>query len=50
MQEAKDNRVISVLFGAGVGTSTDGVGSPPTDGSWWITAAQRYFQSPVPLP
>jgi hypothetical protein len=50
MTEARDNRVISVLFGAGVGTSTDGVGSPPTDGYWWIVQAQRYFQSPVPLP
>jgi len=50
MQEAKENRIISVLFGAGVGTSTDGVGSPPTDGYWWIVQAQKYLQNPVPLP
>jgi hypothetical protein len=50
MQEARDNRIISVLFGAGVGTSTDGVGAPPTDGHWWIVQAQKYFQNPVPLP
>jgi hypothetical protein len=50
MAEAKANRVISVLFGAGVGASTDGVASPPTDGYWWITALQKYYQSPVPLP
>jgi hypothetical protein len=50
MVEAKANRVVSVLFGAGVGASTAGVSSPPTDGYWWITALQKYYQSPVPLP
>jgi hypothetical protein len=50
MAEAKANRVISVLFGAGVGVSTDGVGSPATDGNWWIAQVQKYLQSPVPLP
>jgi hypothetical protein len=48
MQEARDNGVISVLFGAGVGASTDGVGSPPTDNFWWITQVQRYYLNPVP--
>ncbi|MGL4655000.1 MAG: hypothetical protein ACRCWM_03815, partial [Sarcina sp.] len=40
MEEAKDAGVISMLFGAGVGASTDAVGSPPTDDYWWITKAQ----------
>ena len=38
------------LFGAGIGDSTAGTGTPPTDGGWWITAAQSYFiNGPVPL-
>ena len=42
--------VRTVLFGAGVGDSTQGTGNPPTDGGWWITAAQNYYaQGPVPL-
>lgn len=49
MQEARDKGVISVLFGAGVNSSTDGVGSPPTDAYWWITKVQRYLMNPVPL-
>lgn len=49
MQEAKDAGVTTVLFGAGVGASTDAVGSPPTDAYWWITKAQRYLKNPVPL-
>ena len=49
MEEAKDAGVISMLFGAGVGASTDAVGSPPTDDYWWITKAQHYFKNPLPL-
>ncbi|WP_158633352.1 cellulose binding domain-containing protein [Tautonia sociabilis] len=41
--------VDAILFGAGVGASTDGVGAPPTDGSWWISKVQEYFEAPVPL-
>ncbi len=41
--------VISVLFGAGVGASTNGIGAPPTDNYWWITAVQGYYQQVVPL-
>ncbi|MGL4449989.1 MAG: cellulose binding domain-containing protein [Sarcina sp.] len=49
MEEAKDAGVISMLFGAGVGASTDAVGSPPTDDYWWITKAQHYFKNPLQL-
>lgn len=49
IQEANDAGVTTILFGAGVGASTDAVGSPPADSYWWITKAQRYFQNPVPL-
>lgn len=48
-KEAVDAGIISILFGAGVGNSTDGVGSPPTDSYWWITKAQTYFNNPAPL-
>jgi hypothetical protein len=41
--------VNSILFGAGVGDSTDGVGSPPTDDYWWITKIQKYYLNPVPV-
>ena len=49
IQESADVGVISMLFGAGVGASTDGVGSPPTDDYYWITKAQQYYLNPVPL-
>lgn len=49
MQEAKESGIIAILFGPGVGASTDDVGSPPTDGYWWIAQAQNYFKNPVPL-
>ena len=49
MEEAKASGIISILFGAGVGKSTDGVGSPPTDDYWWITKVQRYLKNPVML-
>ncbi len=38
-----------VLFGAGVGDSTQGVGNPPTDGAWWITKAQTYYDGTILL-
>ena len=50
MSLAASYGVRSILFGAGVGDSTQGTGNPPTDSGWWITAAQNYYaQSPVPL-
>jgi len=48
-KEAVDAGIISILFGAGVGNSTDGVGSPPTDSYWWITRIQSYFNNPALL-
>ncbi len=48
--DAKTSGVIAILFGPGVGDSTDGVGTPAADGYWWITAVQRYYASPVSLP
>jgi hypothetical protein len=47
---AKASGVISILFGPGVGDSTDGVGTPAADSYWWITAVQRYYSAPVSLP
>ena len=49
MSLAANHGVRAVLFGAGVGDSTNGVGTPPTDSGWWITGAQRYLQKPVAL-
>ena len=48
-REVADAGIISVLFGAGVGNSTDGVGTPPTDSYWWITRVQNYFNHPEPI-
>jgi hypothetical protein len=43
--------VVAILFGAGVGMSTQGTPSPsnvdiskPTDDYWWITKVQGYYQ------
>lgn len=47
MQEAADAGVTCMLFGAGVGSSTDAVGDPAGDDYWWITKAQRYYSNPV---
>jgi hypothetical protein len=41
LPEERDSGIIAVLFGAGSGVSTDGVGAPPTDCYWRITRAQR---------
>lgn len=49
MEEAKNAGVTTLLFGAGVGMSTDCVGNPPADNYWWITKAQRYYKNPVML-
>jgi chitodextrinase len=47
LQECKDAGIISVLFGAGVNASTDGVGSPPTDNYFWIQKVQKYYNAGV---
>lgn len=49
MQEAKDAGITTILFGAGVGASTDAVGDPPADHYWWITKCQRYLKNPLSL-
>ena len=49
MSLAANFGVQCVLFGAGVGDSTQGVGTPPTDGGWWITKAQTYYDHTIPL-
>ncbi|SHO50284.1 hypothetical protein [Anaerocolumna xylanovorans] len=49
IEEAKAAGITCILFGAGVGASTDAVGSPPADDYWWITKAQRYLRNPVSL-
>ncbi|MGA2435053.1 MAG: hypothetical protein ABSG25_07175, partial [Bryobacteraceae bacterium] len=47
---AKAAGITTILFGAGVGGSTQGVGQPPTDNYWWMNAAQQYYKNPVSLP
>lgn len=42
-KNAADVGVIAALFGAGVGISTNSVGSPPSDDNWWIVKAQKYY-------
>ena len=50
MEEVKDAGIVSVLFGAGVGASTDGIGAPPTDDYFWIQKVQDYYlDGPIPL-
>ena len=49
LSAAKAAGVTMVLFGAGVGGSTTNVGTPPSDGFWWITKTQRYYLHPLPL-
>lgn len=49
MEEAADAGIVAILFGAGVGESTDGVGSDPTDDYWWITKVQEYYLDPFEL-
>jgi hypothetical protein len=54
LQEAKNAGVVSLMFGAGVGDSTDNIGlgnQPLTDDRWWLVKANRYLQGAVvPLP
>ncbi len=56
MQATADAGVVAVMFGAGVGTSTQGTprsdttDGEPTDGGWWVTLVQRYLSDPVLLP
>ncbi len=47
MAEAAAAGINAILFGAGVGDSTHGTGSPPGDAGWWITQVQRYYKAPV---
>ncbi len=50
MQGVKDAGIITVLFGAGVGISTDGIGDPPTDDYFWIQKVQDYYlNGTIPL-
>jgi GH18 family chitinase len=44
LSEVKQSGVSAVLFGAGVGDSTDGVGSPPSDDYFWIQKIQERYQ------
>ncbi len=45
MEATQKKGVISVLFGAGVNASTDGVGSPPSDEYFWIQKVQDYYMN-----
>ncbi len=49
LKVAKTAGVIAALFGAGVGDSTDGIGTPTSDDNWWISKAQDYYKNPVLL-
>ncbi|MEC7501484.1 MAG: glycosyl hydrolase family 18 protein [Planctomycetota bacterium] len=49
MEEAKAAGVRQILFGAGVGISTDSIGTEPTDDYWWISKVQQYYQDPVEM-
>jgi hypothetical protein len=57
LKDAADSGVVAILMGAGVGQSTRGVPQPgsvpesvPGDSYYWITRAQEYYASPVPIP
>jgi len=43
MQQVKDAGIITTLFGAGVGISTDGIGDPATDDYFWVQKVQNYY-------
>ncbi len=46
-----EHGIIAARFEAGVGDSTDGVGSTPNDAWFWIQAVQEhYLAHPAPLP
>ena len=47
MEEVLNAGVRIVLGGAGVGASTDGVGSPPSDDYFWIQKVQDYYQNQI---
>jgi hypothetical protein len=49
IEEARDAGVRQILFGAGVGASTDSIGGETTDDYWWITKVQEYYLNPVPF-
>jgi hypothetical protein len=47
LAEAKKAGVVALMFGAGVGDSTDSVGlggMPLTDDHWWLVKANQYLQ------
>ncbi|HEY9025367.1 MAG TPA: chitinase N-terminal domain-containing protein [Burkholderiaceae bacterium] len=47
LKEAKASGVVALMFGAGVGDSTDDVGlggMPLTDDHWWLVKANDYLQ------
>ena len=46
MKEAREKGIVAILFGAGVGASTDSVGAPPADAYWWIAKIQEYYKNP----
>ena len=54
MAEAKSAGIVSLMFGAGIGDSTDNIGlnnMALTDDHWWLVKASRYYQAgPVTLP
>lgn len=50
MAATQQSGIICAMFGAGVGMSTSGIGTPPTDQYFWIQKVQGYYlDGPVPL-
>jgi len=50
LADAKKAGVVSLMFGAGVGDSTDNIGLNNlglTDDHWWLVKASRYYQGGV---
>ncbi len=49
MQDCADAGIVMAMFGAGVGFSTLGIGSPPTDNYYFIQKVQSYYQNTAPI-
>ena len=56
LEEVVDAGVVMIMSGAGVGISTHNGGNAyeedlktPTDGHWWITKVQKYYENKMPL-
>lgn len=50
MNATRQSGVVTVMFGAGVGASTTGIGNPPADQYFWIQKVQGYYlDGPVPV-